>query len=44
MSARRWKGRATVTTYDVAAWLLWVLLTAASLLALCMLLWIVWPS
>jgi len=46
MTPRRWNRRrpVTVTTYDVAAWLLWTLLTAAILLALSMLLWIVVPS
>ena len=40
---RRWTRYRKLTLSDAAAWLAFTLLTAASLLALCMLLSIIWP-
>jgi len=41
---RRWKKRRRLTTEDVAVWVTFTVLTAAVLLAMCLLLTIAWPS
>jgi hypothetical protein len=43
-SERRWTRKPRVTTSDVAAWLLFAMLTAAILLSFCLLAFIVWPT
>lgn len=41
---RRWTRKPRVTSSDVAAWLLFFLITAAVLLAFCILVTIAWPA
>jgi len=43
-TTRRWTRRRKFTLSDAAAWLAFALLTAASLLAMCLLLTLVWPA
>ena len=41
---QRWTRRRRVSASDIGAWLVFALLTAAILLALCVLATIVWPT
>jgi hypothetical protein len=41
---RRWTRRRTITISDIAVWAFVFLLTAAGLLALCIILTIAWPK
>lgn len=41
---RRWKRRRSVTLSDVGLWVTWFILTAAVLLALCLLVTLAWPT
>lgn len=43
-SPRRWKHRPPITLSDVAVWTFCVLVTAAGLLALCVVLSLAWPK
>jgi hypothetical protein len=43
-STRRWTRRRKFTLSDVAAWFAFTFLTAAILLALCVMLAILWPT
>ena len=40
---RRWNRRPRMSASDVAVWLTWLLITAAVVLALCLLLVLLWP-
>lgn len=41
---RRWTRKPSFTLSDIAVWLFFFLLTAAGLLALCVVLTLVWPK
>jgi steroid 5-alpha reductase family enzyme len=41
---RRWTRRPRYTLSDAAVWVTFTLLTAASLLAMCLLLTLIWPA
>lgn len=41
---RRWNRRKTITLSDVAVWTFVTLITAVSLLALCIVMTLVWPT